>query len=116
MATAEDFRDAANRFGALKEGAFSQSGWLGDDWGNAVNGGRLAHVVGEAISASDGMTRSIRTAFFELQEECTRRAEVCDAYQRTYDTYTSELDDFDAGRTRVRPFLPPKPAPWVDVK
>lgn len=123
MPTASDFRAAKRLFDELFEDARHRRNWLDSDWSPAVQGGRLAHAVGEAISASADMTRSIASVFEELSEECESRTDVCVNYQQRYDQYCRDLAAYQRDQlldireqTLDEPAFPEKPAPWVDVE
>lgn len=115
MPTAQEFREASGAFGEMRDAVQGGSSWLREDWSTAVAGGRLAHVVGEAISASDGMTKSIFAVFDDLVTECEYRASVCDEYQAKYDTYCTEYEEYVNGTRDTEPAFPPKPQPWIKV-
>lgn len=96
------------------------------DWSDAVQGGVLAELVPEAVSAATTNGRSVVDKILALADVCDDRADQCVEYEGKVKEYNEDLDEYyiklskyepDTRAIKPRkPDLPATPPSWLESR
>ena len=111
MPKAVEYRQAAARLGQIAQQTDELAFQLRGVGLAAVFGtGQLAHAVDDALAIAIAQFRQAVDAVLVLSQQCTFRAEQCDAYQREFVAWMTKPYD---GTNPPEP--PPKDFRWIEI-
>lgn len=126
MPTEDSYREAAEALRKSADRVEDDVPPVNKDWSDAVQGGRLAELIPDAVAEIAADATSVVGKIRDLADVCDGRAQQCLEYEgkvRKYnqdlENYYIRLDKYEPGSTGIKPQAPEPPAAppaWLESR